>query len=72
LTQGKFEEAISHLKQVVEKAGDDVNAIYYLGTALQSQGRIDEAMKCFRKAVQLDPNHIPSRQALTQLLKNAK
>jgi tetratricopeptide (TPR) repeat protein len=45
----------------------DVELRYQLGTLLMSLGRGDEAVRWFRAALAIDPNHLPTRQALANL-----
>ena len=39
-----------------------------LGQVLQDQKKLDEAITCFKKAIEVDPNHVPAHVNLANLL----
>ncbi len=56
---GRFDEATPLLKQAVREAGKSAPARYWLGMNRLALGDIEEALKAFRRAVQLDRNWAP-------------
>jgi tetratricopeptide (TPR) repeat protein len=67
LQQGKMDEAIPELQISVEQK--PVSTTYNnLGVALLSKGRIDEAMECHKKAIQLDPENAEAYYNLGNIL----
>jgi len=56
MQQGKLDEAIPEL-QIAVRQRPDSTTFNNLGVALSLKGRIDEAMKCHKKAIQLDPKN---------------
>ena len=50
------------------KEGCIYEAHHNLGLVLRGQGRLDEACKCFEKAIELDPEYDAAKEALTDVL----
>ncbi len=64
----KLDEMLA--REQLRKASDrDAEAHYALATSLQSQGRLDEAIVHYRRALGLAPDHAPSHCNLGVLLK---
>ena len=57
---GRHEEALAHFR----KAGAEADACYNLAFIYASQERVAEARHCFQMALNADPTHRPSREAL--------
>lgn len=55
--QKKFPEAVTRLQKVIEKNDKNVGALVLLGMVLNSEGKIDEANKEYRKVLTLSPKH---------------
>jgi Flp pilus assembly protein TadD len=53
---GKYQEAVTHLSQLMLVAADDPRIISEYGKALVSMGRADEAQKFLTRAQELQPN----------------
>ena len=53
---GKYQEAVTHLSQLMLVAADDPRIISEYGKALVSMGRADEAEKFLTRAQELQPN----------------
>lgn len=51
----EFETALGLLEQALSIRDDDPDLWNYMGVALRSVGRYDEANKCFEKSLNLDP-----------------
>jgi tetratricopeptide (TPR) repeat protein len=66
------EAAIKEFRQLVEKDPRWCEGHTALSVALSKQGRIDEALKCFREALRLKPKHPEVRIRLAQLLLKRK
>jgi len=64
--QGKFQEAESELRSVVNERGDDARARRYLGLAAVELKNYDEAAEQLKKADQLDPGG-ESKAALARM-----
>src|SRR5207249_2678838 len=61
-------EAESLLRRVVEADPQDAYAAYFLGQALLAQGRVDEALPHFERAIALDPRLRSPQYAAAQAL----
>jgi len=57
---GRPEEALAHFKL----ANSEADACYNLAFIFAAQERVDEARECFQMALNADPTHRPSREAL--------
>lgn len=57
---GRHEEALAHFKL----ANSEADACYNLAFIFAAQERVDEAKECFQLALNADPTHRPSREAL--------
>lgn len=67
MRQARFEEALASLSQAV-RLDDDVHSYrYYLGHAQWVNGRLAQARDSFQRALELDPNHLPSLRSLAIL-----
>ena len=65
--QGKLEEAIITLKEILSHHPEDVNAHNNIGAALKDQGKFSEAMAAFNRTLALKPNHAKAHRNLSQL-----
>ena len=57
---GRHEEALAHFKLATSEA----DAYYNLAFIFAAQEHVDEAKECFQMALNADPTHRPSREAL--------
>ena len=63
---GKLDEAIASYRQVLDSKGasrsaaDDGEAWNLTGEALSAKGEVEEALKCFARATELNPGFAPS------------
>jgi tetratricopeptide (TPR) repeat protein len=67
---GKGEEAVQRARDLVAAAPKDPDRYFTLGLA-QSEQNIDEAMKSFRRTIELDPSHALARYNLALALNRA-
>jgi tetratricopeptide (TPR) repeat protein len=67
---GKGEEAVQRANALVADAPDDADRQFTLGLA-QSEQDVDEAIKTFRRVLQLEPRHTLARYNLALVLKRA-
>lgn len=67
MQQGKLDQAICELQTSV-RLRPDSTTYNNLGVALISKGRIDEAMECHKKAIQLDPKNAEAHFNLANIL----
>ena len=51
LKEGRLEEAVACLREVLAAAPDNVRALNHLGQALHRQGRRDDAAACYERAL---------------------
>jgi tetratricopeptide (TPR) repeat protein len=63
---GQGDEALVWLRRATERAPDSADAHYWLGVALERRG-LAEAADPYRRALEIDPDHRWSRQALERL-----
>jgi tetratricopeptide (TPR) repeat protein len=57
---GRHDEALAHFKL----ANSEADACYNLAFIFAAQDRVDDAKECFQMALNADPTHRPSREAL--------
>jgi tetratricopeptide (TPR) repeat protein len=67
---GKGEEAVQRARALVGQAPNDPDRHFTLGLA-QSEQNLDEAMKSFRRALEIDPRHALARYNLALALNRA-
>jgi tetratricopeptide (TPR) repeat protein len=67
-SQGKHEEAISHLTQAIRISPKYAEAHYNLGVELVSFRKWDEASAQFSEAIRLDPGHASAHNNLANIL----
>ncbi len=58
LKEGRLDEAVACLREVLAAAPDNVRALNHLGQALHRQGRRDDAAACFERVLSLRPDHV--------------
>lgn len=68
LAEGKTADAIKQLKLATESNPNDAVAWEYLGDAYRKVLASDEALAAYERSIQLRPDHIPTRVALTSAL----
>ncbi len=68
LAQGKPEFGEEAFLKAIESSPDHALIHHNLGLALQTQNRIDDAIRAFRRAVEIQPALFPSLTSLAQLL----
>ncbi|MGH9857375.1 MAG: tetratricopeptide repeat protein, partial [Acidobacteriota bacterium] len=52
---GKYEEAIAHLDQIIEQDPDSKNAYLLRGTSYDYIGQYDRALEDYNRAIEIDP-----------------
>src|SRR5262245_9697827 len=67
IEKDKTQEAIPLLRKAVSIAPSDVQAHYFLGYALWKQSEQEVAEAEFKKALELDPNHVLSMYFLARI-----
>ena len=55
--QGKFEEALSHLKELDSLAPKSINYLLTIGDIYLKLNRESNGLECFRRAIQIEPEH---------------
>jgi tetratricopeptide (TPR) repeat protein len=65
---GRGEQAIDRARRIVAAAPDDADAYFALGLA-QSEQDVSEAIRSFRRALELSPRHVLARYNLALVLK---
>jgi tetratricopeptide (TPR) repeat protein len=65
----RFPDAIKTYKHALEINPDNASAWCNMGYALMVEGKIDEAIPCFMKAIELDPGMPQGRSDLNQALR---
>jgi tetratricopeptide (TPR) repeat protein len=65
--QGRWDEAISANKSIIEVFPNDINAFNRLGKALTEKGQYGEAIDAYNHAIGIDPKNSISRKNLKRL-----
>jgi tetratricopeptide (TPR) repeat protein len=68
---GQFEEAARHLEEATKLDPLNVEAYHNRAVILERQGRKDQAIALYRRAVRYNAQYEPSRQALIRLVGSA-
>ena len=69
INQKRYDEALAHLKTLVEIAPGNVQAWANMGLALQALHRTADALKSFDRALAIDPNMPTARAGREQILR---
>lgn len=67
-TQGRWEEAVTANRQIIEFFPKDVDAFNRLGKALTELGRYAEAREAYSRALANDPNNTIAKKNVTRLV----
>lgn len=57
LESGQYEQAETHLREIVKQQPESAEAYFNLGLSLHLQMELDEAIKTYQQAIQLDPKY---------------
>ncbi len=68
LQQGKFNEAVVCLSEVIKNKSDSAKAYYFLAVALEGEKKYDEAIKSLTSTLKLEPNYPDARKVMGSLL----
>jgi len=66
--QGRYDEAIAHLRSAIKITPAYTSAHYNLGMALMSQGNLEEAAQAYETALRLRPDYLAAHQNLGVVL----
>ncbi|HEY1955238.1 MAG TPA: tetratricopeptide repeat protein [Polyangiaceae bacterium] len=69
LHEERFREALSALREVVQKAPQNPYAYYFMGIGLYEVGEIEAARDAYRACLKLAPEHLGARVALSHVLR---
>ncbi len=69
--QGKWDEAETLYRRVLQERPRHVDALHFLGVLLHSRGRSDEAIRSIRAAVQENPRYVDARINLGNVYKES-
>jgi tetratricopeptide (TPR) repeat protein len=58
LTEGRFDEGIARLREIVEAAPAHMASRVYLGEALERQGKLDDAVAAYQEALNRKPDYL--------------
>jgi tetratricopeptide (TPR) repeat protein len=67
-----FDEAVTHLKAVLESGSPSASVYTMLGFAYEQTGRADAALESYSKAIELDPKDAVAREGRSHLLMDRK
>ena len=68
VSQGRFDEAVSHCRQAVQINPNSARLHKSLGVTLAAQGKFEEAISSYRQALQLKPNYAEAHNNLSVAL----
>ena len=63
-----YQSDLSIWQDTVRKAPSNARADFNLGVALADRGQVDEAIACYRKAVEIKPDYVEAHNNLGSLL----
>ncbi len=69
LEEARFEEALQELKRVIQKDPNNPYAYHLLGGAFHEVGQIDASRDAYLAAIRVSPEHLGSRVALANVLR---
>lgn len=58
LETGRHREGLEALERAADIAPDDADIHYWLGNAAGALGQLDRALACYRRALEIDPQHV--------------
>ncbi len=67
-TENTLDDAIAAHQQALARDPGSATPLYDLGNAYRAKGEIGEAEKCFRRVIDVDPEHAGALAALAQVL----
>jgi tetratricopeptide (TPR) repeat protein len=67
INEGHYEKAISTLKAAADKIGPHPDILNYLGYANRKLGRYDTAIRYYREALAINPDHLGANEYLGEL-----
>lgn len=67
IQQGRYQEAVQEAQKGALLPPTNAEALYWLGQAYQAAGDPSSAIDAYERALELDPEHTSSRQALNAL-----
>ncbi len=67
IRQGRYEEAVQEAQKGALLPPTNAAALYWLGQAYQAAGNPTSAIDAYERALEIDPEHTSSRQALSAL-----
>jgi Flp pilus assembly protein TadD len=65
--EGNNRKALEALERVLEKSPNHVDAMVRMGTVLEDLGRLTDAEKSYRRALEINPNHESAKRNIEQL-----
>ena len=65
----QWQSIVEITDQVIEFAPENLKCWYWRGKANMMIEEFPEAIKCFKKALEIDPKHVQSKQDLAQTIK---
>jgi tetratricopeptide (TPR) repeat protein len=66
IDEKRWDAAIEHFSKVIAEDSKNADAYNFLGLALRWQNRLDESLKSYKKALDLDPKHLGANEYLGQ------
>ncbi|MFC1564801.1 alpha/beta hydrolase-fold protein [candidate division KSB1 bacterium] len=70
LAQKQFSEAKEILEYLVIAHPASADGYFFLGEVYRDQKENSKALRCYRKAIEIDPNYLKAKTLLTQMMKN--
>lgn len=62
--QGKYGEAKRYHRRAIKTGAEEADEAYYnLGLILRAEGKNEEALECFERAIEIDPKYTLAKQA---------
>ncbi len=64
---GRYDEALAHLKKVVERNPKNADAWNYIGFSERKLGKFPDALSAYEKALAINPGHLGANEYLGEL-----
>lgn len=69
IREGKYQDALYLLRDVIKADPDNAYAFYFMGTALYEAGQLEASRDAYKAAIRVAPGYVGARGSLAQVLR---